>query len=759
VSPDAADSKLGEWPLATGLAEDVRRYAAWVRDEGEKRIGQLYPMAALSDGSEATVIAWIWARTVTCPNPACGIHMPLVRSWWLGKKKGKEAYVVPTVVQGEVRYSIGHDPDRAPTTAKDGTVGRNGATCVNCRAAVELTYIRAEGRAGRLGTQLMATVAEGNRARIYLAPTPEQRSASGVARPDDCPPGDLPAAALGFRVQAYGMVEFLDLFTNRQLVALTTFGELVGEAREKAENDGIAAGLPKGDRLEDGGVGASARADAIVTYLAMIVSRLTDYMSMITTWASNPQMEILRNTFARQTLSMAWDFAEGNPFADSSGTLSIMTRAVTRVLDQLPAGVDPCVLQLDATSLHTEGSLISTDPPYYDNIGYADLSDFFYIWLRRSLQQVYPTLFSTLLVPKRDELVANPFRHDGRVGAQEFFEAGFRDVFSRARLDAREDFPIAVFYAFKQSEKDDNGDASTGWQTLLDGMIGGGWRITGTWPMRSERAGRMRDVGSNALASSVVLALRPRPASAGVTDRRSFMSELRTTLPGKLRELQQGSIAPVDLAQAAIGPGMAVFSQYAKVVEANGSVMTVKAALQIINQVLGEVLSELEGDFDSATRWCVKWFESHGFDQGAYGDAETLASAYNTSVSGLARSGALTSGGGRVQLLAPERLPADYDPHTDDHITLWEVVLHLAKALDEGGLDAAGRVMANASVRVDLDAAKELAYLLYSIAERNSWSSVAQLFNMLAASWADVVDSARGAGGGQAEQLSLDSTH
>lgn len=760
VFPGAAESKMGKWPRATGLAEDVRQYGQWMRDEAERRIGHLYPKATLPDGSEATVIAWIWARTVTCPNPACGISMPLVRSWWLGKKKGKEAYIVPKVVAGEVRYTIGHDPKRGPSKDDDGTMsGRRGATCVSCGASAGMEYIKAEGQAGRLGAQLTATVGEGKRQRIYMVPSGAHIQAAMVDRPGQVPNQELGYDPRNLWTPAYGLTRFADLFTNRQLVALTTFSDLVVEARHHVLKDAILSGRSEGTRLVEGGSEAAAYADGIATYLAFIVSRLTDYMSTITTWASNPQMEILRNVFARQSLPMAWDFAEGNPFADSSGTLSIMTRAVTKVLDLLPCGTAPVVSQADAADVLGDNSVISTDPPYYDNIGYSDLSDFFYVWLRCTLRDVYPRLLSTLLVPKAEELVANPYRHQGRVGAQRFFEAGFRDVFARARDDARDDIPITVYYAFKQLESDESGEASTGWETLLQGMVGGGWRITGTWPIRSERSGRMISVGNNALASAIVLALRPRSDDAPVTDRRGFVADLRDSLPEKLRELQQGSIAPVDLPQAAIGPGMAVFSRYAKVVEADGSTMSVRSALQAINQILGEVLSEQEGNFDSGTRWCVKWFESNGFDQGPYGDAETLASAYNTSVKGLDRSGALTSSGGKVQLFSPDRLPAGYDPRADDHITLWEVVMHLAKALGEGGIDAAGSMMLRASMRIDLDAAKELAYLVFSIANDKKWSTVAQLFNLLAASWADVVDAARRHTDDRAEQLTLESTY
>lgn len=753
VFPDAANGLLGEWPRATGLAEDVRRYGAWMRDEAQKRIGHLYPQAELEDGTKSDVIAWIWARTVTCPNPACGIDAPLVRSWWLGKKKGKEAFVVPHVVDGEVQFEIGHDPKTFPEV--DGTVGRTGARCLSCGTAIPLEYVRESGRQGRLSEALMATVAVGARSRVYLAPTAESRAAAAVARPTTAPPGTLFDWPGRINVVRYGLTEFVDLFTDRQLVALTTFSDLVGEARERVLADALAAGMPSGARLADGGSDAEAYADAVATYLAFNISRLADHNSQITNWYVS--RESTSSTFARQALPMTWDFAEINALNKTTGGFGNGLEWTAKAITDLGVGAKGGVgAQGDATE--TVGSwtgLISTDPPYYDNIGYSDLSDYFYVWLRRSLREVHPDLLATMLVPKAEELVANPYRHGGKDGAKHFFEDGFNEVFRRARRQARDDYPITVYYAFKQSESDVAGTASTGWETLLEGMVRGGWHITGTWPMRSERAGRMLSVGTNALASSIVLALRPRAEDAARIDRRAFVAELKATLPEKLRELQQGSIAPVDLPQAAIGPGMAVYSSYSRVLESDGSSMTVRTALQLINEVLGEVLYEQEGDLDAGTRWCVRWFSEYGFEAGDYGRAEGFASAYNIAVSALDRSGAVRARAGQVQLVPVDELDPDYDPRRDDHITLWEVVLHLAKALDEKGLDAAGAMLAHARTRIDLEPAKELAYLLFSIAQDKKWSAVAQLFNQLAASWPDVVEAARQSDDADPEQLSF----
>lgn len=750
VFPGAADERLsrdgrseGMWPKASGLAEDVRRYGKWMRDEAEKRIGYLYPKAKLENGDEANVIAWIWARTVRCPNPACRIEMPLVKSWWLGKKKDKEAYVVPRVQDGRVVFEIGHDTKQAPKKDTDGTVRRTGAVCVGCGDAVPLKHVRDEGKAHRMGQQLMAIVAEGNRRRIYLPPTEEHEQAAAIPRPDNVPDTELPEAALGFRVQGYGMAHHADLFTSRQLVALTTYGTLVREARALALRDATASGLPSGPGLEAGGQGAKAYADAVATYLAFAVSRTSDYCSTITTWASNPQMEILRGAFSRQAVQMTWDFAEGNVFGPSSGTLEIMIPAVCKPLERLPAKGSSSVTQRDASARPFTGVLVSTDPPYYDNVGYADLSDFFYVWLRSTLGSVMPGILGTMLTPKQEELVADPFRHNGKDEAERFFESGFERIFERIRSDAYPDAPISVFYAFKQSETDDHGEASTGWETLLAGLLRSGWAVTGTWPVRTERAGRTRHNASNALASSIVLACRPRSEHADTITRRTFLAALKDEMPEKLGELQQGAIAPVDLAQAAIGPGMAVFSRYAQVLESDGKPMSVRTALILINQTLDEVLSEQEGDFDSDTRFCVQWFKNFGWGEGSFGDADNLARGRNTSVEGVQRGGVFRAVAGKAKLLPIAELPSDWHPESDERISLWEVVLHLAKALDEDGGDTAARLMAVARTRVDMDVAQELAYLLFAICEKRGLAQDAILFNGLGQSWSDLTAAAR----------------
>lgn len=765
VFPGAADSMLGGWPRATGMAEDVRRYGAWMRDEAEKRIGHLYPKATLPDGSKATVIAWIWARTVTCLNPACGIQMPLVRSWWLGKKKGKEAYIVPAVVADvaapggrRVEFKVGHGLANAPAGDADGSMASaRGATCVSCATFAPLAHLRAEAVAGRMGAQLMATVAAAGRRRLYLAPTSEQEAAARVARPTDTPPGDLDHDPRAITAPNYGMTAISDLFSARQLTALTTLSDLISEAHERVGADALAGGMPHGPRLADlasndvAALSAEAYADAVATYLAFAFSKFTARNNTQCTWENG--MDRLRGSFQRQAISMTWDFAEANPIEDFGGGFGTVIKSEVEVLDELPHAREYGVAgQADAASRGYARVVISTDPPYYDNVPYAAIADFFYVWLRRSLRHVHAALLSTVLTPKSDELVANPFRQGGADAAERFFEDGFRNVFARARDAASADYPITVYYAFKQSDSTADGEASTGWEKLLEGMIRSGWEITSTWPIRSELGSRMRSMESNALASSIVLSLRPRPSSVATTDRRGFIAALEAELPDALRKLQQGAIAPVDLPQAAIGPGMAVFSRYSGVLEPDGSKMTVRSALARINEILDAVLSEQEGDYRSDTRFAITWYRLHGYAPGKSGEAENVATARAVVLGDLARSGILTHRGGVVQLLGPSNLDTHYDPATDRHISTWEVLHHLIKVLERDGIASAGDFLRAALDRpatdIDSDELKELAHLLFRIAESNGWTKDALSFNTLVTSWPEIIEIARSTAAG-----------
>ena len=741
VYPGSAETRNG-WSRADGLAEDVRQYGAWMLDEARARIGRLYPKVKAPDGTERTVIAWIWARTVRSPNPANPIEVPLVRSWWLGKKKGKEAWINATVVDGEVRYEVRHDAD-GPKGDEDGTVGRKGAFAVGDGSPMSLNYIRAEGKAGRMGTHLIAIVAEGDRGRLYMSPDAVHTETASVSRPLDVPEGDLPKNPRDFKTPNYGLTTWADLFTNRQLVALTTLSDLVGEVRQRVAQDALAAGMPPGAGLEDAGSGAEAYADAIATYLAFAISRTSNKSSSICSWDSSPKMEAVRGVFARQAIPMVWDHAEANPFANSSGSFLSDVDWVAKAIQRVPAVGAATVRQIDAATRTYAGLAVSTDPPYYDNIGYSDLSDFFYVWLRRSLGGVHAKTVGTMLTPKAEELVADPYRHGGKEGAERFFIDGFNSVFEHIRQGANSSVPLTVYYAYKQQESGADGSSSTGWHTLLDGLIDAGWEITATWPMRTETANRMIASGTNALASSIVLACRPRPANAAATTRRAFVAALKAELPEALRTLIQGAIAPVDLAQAAIGPGISVFSRYSRVREADGSDMSVKDALLLINSTLDEVIGEQESDFDPDTRFAVKWYRQYGWNQENSGIADQLARSSDTSIPALERGGIFEAKGGKARLLSASQLEGDWDAAADERVSVWEATVRLAAVMAKDGADKVAELLPSVQTRVNLDAVKELGFLLFHEAEKKKDTKDAILFNGLVSAWGDVNEQAR----------------
>ena len=740
VFPGVAEEQ-SSWLRAEGLAADVQHYGQWLRDEAEKRIGHLYPKVTAPGGTEHTVIAWIWARTVISPNPANPIETPLVRSWWLSKRKGKEAWVKATVVDGQVQYEVQHNAD-GPKGDADGTVNRRGAVSIADGTPIDLKYVRSEARAGRMGVHLIAVVADGGKGRVYISPSEGHISAAEIPRSDNIPIAELPEKAPSFRVQAYGFKQWVDLFTNRQLVALTTLSDLVSEVRSKVLEDALAAGIPAGERLEDGGVDAEAYADAVATYLALAVSRTTDYSSNLCSWHNTGQK--MRNLFSRQAIPMVWDYAEANLFSNSSGNFLGQVEWVSKAIGKTPAKSAGEVKQISAMSRDYAGLVVSTDPPYYDNIGYSDLSDFFYVWLRKSLRTIHPSVVGTMLTPKADELVANPYRHDGKQGAEKFFIEGFNSVFHRIREDdANPDVPMTVYYAYKQQDSGKDGTSSTGWHTLLDGLIQSGWEITATWPMRSELKNRMLSHGTNALASSILLACRPRPAEARAVARRAFVAALKSELPEALRTLMQGAIAPVDLAQAAIGPGISVFSRYAKVREADGSDMSVRDALQLINATLDEVLGEQESDLDSDTRFAVRWYRQYGWEADSSGIADQLARSSDTSLAELQRGGIFEAKGGKARLLSPTQLNEGWDPAADEHVSVWEATVRLAAVLAKDGVDKVAELLPAVGEKVSLDAVKELGFLLFHEAEKNKDTDDAILFNGLVSSWGDLNEQAR----------------
>jgi putative DNA methylase len=729
VYPGAIDEKL-DWPSASGLAKDVVEYGNWVRSKALERISGIYPTVKSSSGIENQPIVWIWARTVRCPNPACQIIMPLVRTFWLSNKNNHVSWIKTSIKEKVVHFEISHDKSGPPL---EGTVSKTGAVCIACATAVPLTYIRNEGREKRMRTSLMAVIADLETGRSYLSPDQEQTQAAQIMRPDNILETELPERALGFRVQAYGMTQHRDLFTDRQLFAMNTLSNLVKEAKVQIEKDSLNAGLNS--------IEADKYSTSVATYLGLAVGRCADYNSTICTWIIGGQT--IRNTFARHAIPMTWDFAEANVLGEATGNWNGQIKWISKVLENLVPGNVGHVAQISATDVdYPKNVVVSTDPPYYDNIGYADLSDFFYVWLRNSLGALIPDLMGTVLTPKSEELIATPFRFGGsKAAAEKFFQDGFVKTFTRIRKSHNPDIPMTIFYAFKQSEEDDAGTASTGWETMLNGILESGFSINATWPIRTELGTRMLSSGTNALASSIILACRPKLVSAEAATRRSFLTALKSELPKALKELQQGNIAPVDLAQATIGPGMSIFSRYSQVLEADGSKMSVRTALAMINQVLDEVLSEQEGDFDSETRFCVKWFTQFGWGEGNAGEADVLSRAVNTSVSGLERGGIFRAIAGKAKLIQPDDLSLNWDPAHDKSISVWEVTLRVAHAVSTQGAAKAQEWFLASRGRVDMEAVKELSYLLFSVCEKRGWTETAILFNALGTSWLDISQS------------------
>ncbi len=734
---------------AQGLADDIRHYGTWMRDEAEARIGHLYPKAAVTEtmaatrsalkphaGKELTVIAWLWARTVASPDPmASGAHVPLVRSFVLSSRRGSRAWVDPVVDRktGTYRFVVRSGAGKVP----DGTVGRQGGRCLLTGTPIPFAHIRAEGRAGRISQCLMAVVAKGTKGRVYLDPTTEMEEIAHTAVPEWKLTSELPDQALGFRVQQYGMTGHADLFTNRQLVALTTFSDLVAGAREKVKADALAVGMDADATcLADGGTGADAYADAVATYLGLCVSRQANRSSSLAFW--DPGGATVQQVFARHALPMVWDFCEANPFSDSSGSFVGQVGYLANAVAAGTATVAPAaVIQQDAASDTPLASqaVIATDPPYYDNIGYADLSDFFYVWQRRSLREIWPDLFRRILVPKEAELVATPYRHGGRDRAETFFMNGMGRALARMHRSAAEGFPATLYYAFKQSEAAKEGMTSPGWATFLQGVVDAGYVIGGTWPVRTELAGNLKK-RFNALASSIVLVCRKRPPNARAVTRREFIARLRSELPGALARIREGGVGPVDMAQASIGPGMGIFTAASKVLEPDDTPMTVRAAIALVNEVRDEIAGEEAAGYDADTRFCIDWFEAFGMGEGRSGDAISMAQAYDIGIGDLETAGVFRTDGGTARLLRRDELPEDWDPRADRRLTAWECAQHLARVLDspDGGLASASKLYSGMGPDTG-EAARMLAYRIYDICERKDRAAEAQVWNMLAREW------------------------
>jgi putative DNA methylase len=781
VNPDSRhDLDVRQWKGAQGLAEDVRYYGKWMRDEAEKRIGHLYPKVEVTAemakdrpdlnpyvGKKLTVIAWLWARTVKSPNPAFSeVEVPLASTFMLSTKAGKEAYVEPLVEDGGYRFTVKVGRPMDAEAAKNGTKLSRGANfqCLMSTTPISGDYIKAEGVAGRMGARLMAIVAEGNRGRVYLAPTPEMEAIALSAKLSWRPDTPLPDDPRNFWTPAYGLTTYGDLFTPRQLVALNTFSDLVQEARERVTSDALAAGrVDDGVPLCEGGVGGGAYADSVGTFLGFGSSKSADYWSNICTWRSDPKNLGVGHVFARQAIPMTWDFAEGNPLSSSSGNFLVSLDWISRCIDHFSSVSRGQSRQADASNQeYSPGKVVSTDPPYYDNIAYADLSDFFYVWLRRSLKPVFPELFGTLAVPKAKELVATPYRHGGKENAEKFFLDGMTLAMQRIAKQSHPAFPVTIYYAFKQSEtKSAGGTASTGWETFLAAVIKAGFALRGTWPMRTELANRMRGMESNALATSVVLVCQRRMETSPTLSRTAFRRQLREELPHSLKELERANIAPVDLAQAAIGPGMAIFSSAKAVLNPDDSPMSVREALIEINTALDEYLSQDEGDLDADSRFALTFFESFGYKERDFGDAEGLAKARNLSVAGVAEAGILRSVAGKVRLLPRAELPEDWDPASDKRLCVWEATQQLIKRLESGGEDKAGELLfqlKSIAGHGDLPAnCRALAYRLYNHCEKTKQAEEARAYNGLVIAWPELEKRAAAAStaAGAPQQLTL----
>jgi putative DNA methylase len=762
VNPEAYRTKTSsahKWHGAQGLAEDVRYYGKWMRDEAEKRIGHLYPKVEITQeiakerpdlkkyiGQKLTVIAWLWARTVKSPNPAfASVDVPLISTFMLSTKAGKEAYVDPVMEGGGYRFTVKVGKPEDAEAMKNGTKLSRGANfrCLMSDTPLTAQYIRSEAQAGRMSARLMAIVAEGDRGRVYLTPSKQMEDIAIQARPKWKPELKVTTPCHDVdRLPMYGMYTWGDAFTPRQLAALTTFSDLVQEARERVKRDALSAGLFDDSKpLTSGGTGTTAYADALGVYLAFTVDRCADFSNSCTRWV--PGNQKVMNLFGKQAIAMTWDFPEAAILHETVGGFTPAAEFIAECILKLPlAGLGNAGQQDATTSVLSNGKIVSADPPYYDNIGYADLSDFFYVWLRRSLKPVFPDLFSTVAVPKAEELIAASYRHGSKEKAEAFFLDGMTQAMHRLAEQTHPAFPVTIYYAFKQSESDGaDGTASTGWETFLDAVIRAGFAVTGTWPMRSEQAHRMISMGTNALASSIVLVCRHRRGHAPLATRREFVSTLKAELPVALAHLQRGNIAPVDLAQAAIGPGMAVYTRYSKVLDAEGKPLSVREALALINQTLDEALAEQEGDFDADSRWALAWFEQSGFLDGEYGAAETLSKAKNTSVAGMVEANILTSKGGKVRLLRPDELSADWDPEKDKRLTAWEMVHQLIRALEAGGEGAAAQLVAKLGSKAEI--ARELAYRLYTLCERKKRAAEALSYNGMVQSWPEITRLAR----------------
>lgn len=729
-----------KWNGAEGLAEDVKYYGEWLKKETFERVGKLYPKVKVSGGRDETVIAWLWSRTVKCPNPACGCHTPLAKSFILASGTKKKIWVEPQVKGKEFEFIV-HNSGKP---SLDGTVNRKGAVCIFCGTPIDFPFIREESINNRIKSKLMAIVTESSGGRGYVSPDKLHSEIALVAN-GEVELGELAYYPGYINPTAYGFNKIESLFTKRQLETLSTFVDVLKKLDSKLKEDSRDS---KRDIRE--------YSRALRTYLSFAIDKLADYNSAICSWHNT--RETLSHTFGMTGMSMRLDYCEANPFSESSGCFNNMVEMVEKVIKNLPAtGSNGEVCQQDAQSdCNLRNLMISTDPPYYSNVPYADFADFFYVWMKKNLQDVYPQIFSTMLTPKSEELVADPYRHGSKDKAAEHFESGMLEACKQMYLYAREDIPVTIYYAYKQSDTIKDGDetqvSSSGWETMLSAIVKAGFAITGTWPVRTELANRSRGIGANALASSIVLVCRKRPADAPTTTRRNFIQELKRDLKTSLQKLQSSNIAPVDMAQSAIGPGMGVFSKYTQVLEADGTPMSVRSALQIINQELDLYFNEQDGELDANSRFCVDFYTQYGFNDAKFGDADTLARAKNTSVATLQSKGVIIAEKGVAHLVDRDKLPEKVD-NADNMV--WLFTQRLTRAMSTGGIRACATLIHNVHTSLP-EQAKALAYRLHSIAERKGWQDEAFAYNSLVIAWTDIQMAAANIHESEDDQYKLD---
>ena len=739
INPDDCVSRTKEtWKGLDGLAADIRYYGEIIKKIAFKKIGHLYPSISLpreNGGQEASVIAWLWTRTTMCSNPACGCEMPLASSYVLSKKRGNEAWVEPIIEEKKVRFEV--RKGKCPADKESPKQGRSALfKCPHCGEITSDEYVKQMGKAGKIGRKLMAIVADGPKGRVYLSPTIEHEMVANVDRPEDYPDGVMPTNPRWFSPPAFGMTYYSDIFTNRQLVALTTFSDLLDYIQKKVEREAVLKGMDDDHiPLQNGGKGAKAYGEAIAVYLAFAIDRLANRSSTQCIW--NRVGQKIEQTFGRQAIAMVWDYAESNVFGTATGSWSGSLEWIPKCVELFPATNTASAKQKNAqTDCGIRNAIVSTDPPYYDNIGYADLSDFFYIWMRYALKRYYPSLFGTMLVPKKEELIADQYRHEGGPqAAKVFFEKGMLEACKRIYQYVSDEYPVTIYYAYKQNDTNvvNTGTSSSGWETMLTAIVDAGFRITGTWPMRTERETGLK-AHVNALASSIVLVCRKRSMEAPVCTRRTLINELRREFRPALQKLQNSNIAPVDLAQSSIGPGMGVFSKYSKVLEADGTPMSVRSALQIINQELDLYFNEQDGELDTESRFCIDLYSQMAFNEMPFGDANTLATAKNTSVAIMASHGTLYAQKGKVHLIERPELPTSINEHEG---SIWLLCQQLTYKMEKEGIEGCASAIAN-MFGSNAERAKDLAYRLYTIAERKKWAQEAYAYNALVVAWPEI---------------------